>query len=341
MKILVVGAFGSKQRDAAILEGFRICGADVRECGYGDILYNRQLVSRLQFRFGVGYVFNKIKAKVINSCREFKADIIFFRRPLEFSSQMLQEIRHTTGARLVSFNNDDPFSAAYRDIRWVKLRSAIKDFDMHFAFRRCNLKQYAEFGAKEVSLWEPYYVPWLHRPLVAENTWQQYKNQILFAMHAEKDERREAVHKIKSNGFNLNVYSWNWGKLFGDAEAEALRIKKPIWEDEYVKEIGKSMASLCFFSKQNNDELTSRVFEIPACLGLLVSYRTGRLEEIYANWKDAIFFNDVDELLDILTFLACNPAIVTKIKAAGHARLLRSGHSVVDRCQNALHVMRG
>jgi len=338
MKILVVGPFASAQRDAAIAAGFKQGGFDVSECGYGDLLFSESLSSRIQFRLNVGPVFSTLKERVIDSVRSTQPDVVLFRRPLEFSAAMMRDIRSAYPAIYASFNNDDPFSPNYTDVRWRSLRMAIPEFDVHFAFRARNIEQYRSAGAKSVALWEPFYTPWIHRPLSNCDQVRSEGFKLLFAMHAERDERREALLALISRGVNVDIHSWNWASVFGKQEAKRIGVKAPIWESEYVRAIGDASATLCFFSKQNNDELTSRVFEIPACKGLLLSWRTPRLEQIFRDREEAFFFSSVDELLEVVEILSNSPSLVIDAKNRGYERLLKSRHSVVDRCSDAINV---
>lgn len=340
MKILVVGPFSSVQRDASIAEGFRRAGCDVAECGYGDLLFSRRFFTRVQFRLAAGPVFDQLTQRVMEAANKFKPDVVLFRRPLEFSARMIRTLRAAHPAIYASFNNDDPFSTAYRDRRWRTLRRAIPEFDVHFAFRACNLEQYRSAGARHVALWEPFYTPWLHIPAVPAAP-PAPDFHLLFAMHAEADERREALLSLLAAGIRVEVHSWNWAAVFGEAEAKRIDAKPPIWEADYVAAIGKAAATLCFFSKQNNDELTSRVFEIPAAGGLLLSWRTPRLEALFKDREEAFFFSTTDELLSIVQQLARDPHAVDAAKQRGQQRLLSSRHSVVDRCVDAIEVFKG
>lgn len=340
MKVLVVGPFASVQRDAAIAEGFRRAGCEVSECGYGDLLFSGQFSSRVQFRLAAGPIFNRLTERVIDAAKSFRPDVVLFRRPLEFSAKMIRTIRASHPAIYASFNNDDPFSEAYRDVRWRTLRRAIPEFDVHFAFRARNIDQYKSAGARNVALWEPFYTPWIHVPSISRSSSAEDFH-LLFAMHAEADERREALLSLVAAGIRVEVHSWNLAAVFGEAEAKRVGAKPPIWEADYVCAIGKAAATLCFFSKQNNDELTSRVFEIPACSGLLLSWRTPRLEALFKDREEAFFFSSVDELLDIVQQLARDPQCVNEAKQRGYERLLASRHSVIDRCVDALDVFKG
>jgi spore maturation protein CgeB len=339
MRVLLVAPFGNAQRDPAIVEGFRQLGCEVAECPYGDLLFSGRFVSRLQFRLATGPILHSLTERVIDSARAFRPDVVLFRRPLEFSTKMIRKIRSAHSAVYASFNNDDPFSNAYRDIRWRTLRQAIPEFDVHFAFRARNLDQYRLAGARHVALWEPFFTPWIHfpptlQPAVVDDF------HLLFAMHAEPDERREALYALLSEGIHVEVHSWNWAAVFGEADAKAIGVKPPIWESDYVKAINKAAATLCFFSKQNNDELTSRVFEIPAARGLLLSWRTPRLEALFKDREEAFFFSSKDELMSIVRQLVVDPQRVEDSKRRGYERLLASRHSVVDRCADAIEVFK-
>jgi len=271
---------------------------------------------------------------------QFNPDVIFFRRPLEFTPAMLRYLRRHTKALFASFNNDDPFSPAYRDRRWRLLREAIPLFDVHLAFRRRNIEQYKAYGAKVAALWEPFYSPWLHRPLVNDRSTNSGEAVILFAMHAERDTRREAVLSLREEGFEVRVHSWNWDREYGENDAHAFSVMQPIWGDEYVQAVGRAMATLCFFSKQNRDELTSRVFEIPVCGGLLVAERNERIEQLFKDGEEGVLFSGTRELVERMRELRENPDKVTQMKRRGRDRVLASRHSVVDRCADALQVLR-
>lgn len=338
VKILIVAPFGSPQRDEAIARGFIECGAEVEECRYGDVVYSNNVFARAQLRFAFGPVLRKLTLRVCRAAETFQPDVIFFRRPLEFTSTMLRQIRKRSPALLCSFNNDDPFSESYTDRRWRCLRAAIREFDITFAFRRSNVSQYQEYGAKVSELWEPFYSPWIHRPLVEDDRTAGPNKRLLFAMHAEPDLRRKAVLELRRAGIAIDVHSWNWSRVFGRSDAAALNVAPPIWGDDYVRAIGKALGTLCFFSKQNNDELTSRVFEIPASGGLLIAERNDRIMKLFQDGEGAVLFSDIEELIQKCSTLIENPELARRIRIQGRQHLLASRHSVVDRCRNALDV---
>src|SRR5207247_2516565 len=115
-----------------ISRGFSECGAEVSECRYGDFLFSDNIFVRAQLRFAIGPTLNRLTSRVCYAVDSVRPDVIFFRRPLEFTAKMLRQIRQRSDAVLCSFNNDDPFSKSYSDRRWRCLRAAIKEFDLTF-----------------------------------------------------------------------------------------------------------------------------------------------------------------------------------------------------------------
>ena len=336
MKILIIGAYGSLHREVAIETGFKKLGISVDSFQYGDILFKNTIINRIQFKIGIGPVFFKIENNLIKKIKKYKPDILFFRRPLEFSLNSLKRIRKVSSSLFVSYNNDDPFSKKYNSIRWRLLRKAIPFFDIHFSFRRKNLLELKKFGAKKVYLWEPYYVPWLHKK---KNKFLNNKR-LLFAMHAENDQRRNAILNLYENNFLIDIHCWNWSKVFGVNDFSKFKINEPIWGNEYVSAISKSMGTLCFFSKQNNDELTSRVFEIPACGGLLITEKTDRISELFTDMKDAVIFSSIDELNKKCKILLNDHKLVIKIKENSYHKIKEGKFSIVDRCEMAVNIFK-
>ena len=334
MKILLVGAYGTLHREEAIERGFLDLGANVRACKYGDILFNMAIFSRIQFKIGFGPELKKIEYKVQQAIKDFQPNVVFFRRPLEFSPNTIKRLRINTSALFVSYNNDDPFSIQYKTPSWYFLRKAIREFDLHFAFRKKNVAEYYAAEAKKVYLWEPYYVPWIH---LVENE-PANNGKIFFAMHAEKDSRRAALENLINNNLPVEIHCWNWEKVFGKKSADNFVIKPPLWGKEYVQKIGESMATLCFFSKQNNDELTSRIFEIPAAGGLLIAERNNRLTEIFEDGEDAFLFSSTQELVEKCIFLQNNPQRVLQMKKNARNKLKKIKFSILDRCDMALKI---
>jgi spore maturation protein CgeB len=334
MRILIIGAYGSLHREVAIEMGFKNLGIEVASFQYGDILFNKSLISRVQFKIGIGPVYYDIEQGLKKKIEQFEPDILFFRRPLEFNKNALLRLKKVSSALFVSYNNDDPFSKRYNSLRWFYLRRAIPLFDIHFAFRRKNIEEYLFYGAKHVYLWEPYFVPWLHK----KSEVYLNNNRLLFAMHAEKDNRRDALLNLLSNNLPVDIYCWNWAKIFGKKDLSYLKIQKPIWGSNYVSMVAQSMGTLCFFSKQNNDELTSRVFEIPACGGLLITEKTDRISELFSDMKDAVIFSSIDDLVKKCKILSMNPSLVIEIKKNSYLKIIEGGFSIIDRCKMAVEI---
>ena len=101
--------------------------------------------------------------------------------------------------------------------------------------------------------------------------------------------------------------------------------------DEYRNAISNSLCSLCFFSSLNDDIITTRVFEIIACGGVLIAQRKGFVEKIFIEGKEALYFSSKEELLNKILFLKNNIHLRNKIALSGRKKLESVKCKVDDR----------
>jgi len=95
--------------------------------------------------------------------------------------------------------------------------------------------------------------------------------------------------------------------------------------------IANSLCSICFFSSLNKDIITTRVFEIIACGGVLLAQRKGFVEKIFIEDKEALYFSTKYELLEKINYLKNNLETRMKIANSGYKKLLKTNNSVANR----------
>jgi len=74
-----------------------------------------------------------------------------------------------------------------------------------------------------------------------------------------------------------------------------------------------------------------RTFEVPGYNGLLISERTEEQLFFFEEDKEAIYFDSIEELKDKLQFYKAHGSLVSKIKANGNNRSIKSGYAYQNR----------
>jgi spore maturation protein CgeB len=337
-KMLYVGEFLTPQYDGAMSLGFERLGCEVRRLTVSDFVNGSSFLKRLQRRVLNGPAFWGLWSGFFQQVQAMTPDIIYFRRPMEFPSWTLRRLRRIApGACLVSYMNDDPFGPD-RDRPWLRYyRQTIPLFDIHFTLRQLNIPEFARNGARRVEVLWPYYVSEMHHDdELAPGEEGELKCDCLFVGHGEADLRGDCFDALLAAGLDLRLGGSGFERLAQGRPHERLLPTRYIGGEVYRKAIRTATCSLCFFSRRNRDVLTTRVFEIPACGGVLVVERNSLMQELFNEGREAFFFSSPAELVQIVRRLKADPVLRRSVAEQGRKRVLAGKHEVLDRARQIL-----
>lgn len=336
-RILQIGEFETPQYDEAIAHGFEELGHEVYRFKHFDYIRPVKIFDRIQNRLLSGPNYWRLWNDILSVAEEFKPHIVYYRRPNELPPHILTRLRSISHSILVSYQNDDPFGPDI-DKHWFKnFHKNISYFDIHFTFRELNIEDYRRSGAKNVQVLLPYYVSEMHHPSVlTEEEMVHLRSDALFIGHGESDNRLEAFDKLIEADLSLTLGGSGFEKYAKGRPHEKLLPTKYFGKEIYSKALQSANCALCFFSKRNRDVMTTRVFEIPACKGVLVAERNETVKRFFEDKKEAFFFSSTSELIEIVKLLKRDKNLRNDIALRGHNRLLAQNHEAVDRARQII-----
>ncbi|HEX2859838.1 MAG TPA: glycosyltransferase [Alphaproteobacteria bacterium] len=353
MKILMVAdGHGGETHVHAMADGFKKLGHKVRVFTWQSYFHNypyanvyptrpNRLASiyyRFQNKFTFGPAVIKLNADLIKQARTFKPDMVFVYRGTHIYPRTLKALK-ATGAKVMGFNNDDPFSSQYKPYFWRHFRRGIFAYDHLFAYRLKNLADYKRIGYRHTSLLRSYYIESRNFPIARPKA--AYTCDVIFVGHYEADGRDALLKRVMEAGIDFKLFGTGWqaSPLAGYFKAHG-GLPKPLLGAEYNIALNSAPIALSLLSHLNNDTYTRRSFEIPATGTCMLSAYTDDLaDNLFKPNKEAVYFTDGDSLLKQLKKLLANKALAKKIGAAGRARLLKDGHEVTDRCRQVLKTL--
>lgn len=300
----------------------------------------RSFLLRLQNRLVAGPAVRSVNERLIRTAVEERPDIILFHNPTHVFPSTVRRLRNLLpNAKLVQYANDNPFGGMRH--YWRHFRHALSEFDVHFAFRHSNIRDYLANGADEVHLLRGYYMPdKVFRDVPTE---ERFRSDVVFAGHYEPDGRLQALEGIARAGWNLRVFGGSWKRaqhfLSPDSPLLSQLPIVPVLGADYRQALSGAAIALCFLSRLNKDTYTLRNFEIPAVRTLMLSEYTDDLASLFEEGVEADYFRSHDELLDKVAFYMNNPAVRERVAQRGHERLLRDGHDVRSRMRSFLDVV--
>lgn len=319
-------------RDSHWVTAFGEAGLDVQSFPVSEQLrYHNGVIGKVERRLHIGTRVAEMRRLLVATVKQLKPDWVHFRLPIMFDRATINAIKGYCGL-VTEYCNDDPFSPHRTKWYWHLYQSTIPLFDAHFIYRARNVADLIAHGARLALHTPPCYVPWRHHPpewSIGEA--ELYRSDASFVGHWERDERLAAIDALLVAGFNVTLRGGMWNDACAGHPTERLTPVVHAFGVEYNKIYAGAAAGLCFFSKINRDELTERALEIPAVGGLLVCERTAEVARVFQDRREAFFFSDIDELVDIVRLVSRNDAVRASVAAAGRTRLLQGGHTVSAR----------
>lgn len=299
MKILVAGSFKYYYYEQVVVDTLKEQNHHVETFYFS--LYIKGFLGKIEDYFAfIGLLSILMNISLYFKVRRIKPEVLLIWRGTLISPILLKFLRRIPDLKLVSYNNDDPFSPLYDEGKinqrrlWRNFKKGIPYFDINLVYRPHNIDDYNKAGSRKTFLFPPYFIPGQIDSLLKKQFEKIYD--VTFIGHCSKD-RLEMVNYLLENGVNVKVYGTGWGNQSLSENYKHDRDISPLYGEEYFIAIIKSKMCLAFLSKLNRDVYTRRNFEIPACGTCMVSERTKELESLYIPNKEALFFSNPKELL--------------------------------------------
>ncbi|MEN9635901.1 MAG: hypothetical protein RL077_4305 [Verrucomicrobiota bacterium] len=296
---------------------------------------------RMQSRAQSGPAVWQLQRDLVRMAAQGRPDVVFFYNVQLIDPATVRALKAAVpGVVLCQYANDNPFSARAVSGLWRKFLRSIPEFHLHFAYRQSNVAEFRKRGAREVPLLRSYFIPEDDFPIAESDRDRRFECDVVFAGHYENDGRLAALEAVMRAGFRLKLFGGGWSaalpRLAEDSPVRALYPISPVTGADYRQAICGAKAALCFLSSMNCDTYTRRSFQIPAMGVAMLSQRTADLTGLFAEDREACFFESTDELLQKLKRLVADKDYSESIAAAGRERVWRDEHHVAGRMKHFL-----
>jgi spore maturation protein CgeB len=346
MKILLVGEYQWFWYEKAIEKGFLSLGHQVNSFKIVDYfkIFKKNHIEpifiskykEIQYRLKFGLTVKKINKDLINKVISFQPDLIFFYRPVHIYKKTYDLLKEKSNSVLISYFNDDPFSEKSSYLKWRHFINSIGRFDINYIARYKNCKEYEKFNSNRTIYLGHFYVRDIHY----KNVNDKKERDVIFAGHYENDFRVDCIESILSNGIDFSLYGGGWNNFIKKSENNLLLRKfypvHPVIGNEYRDKIAQAKIALCFLSKLNNDDSTSRSFEIPAIGTFMLSEYSDLLANIFKEGEEVEFFRSSGELLDKVKFYLKNDEAREKVAMKGFEKVINGKFSSYDKVKQIL-----
>lgn len=334
MKILLAGSYIDHTYSRAFFKGFSSLGHDVIKFDTDDYTYGKSrlgvIMNRIQNRFHIGYQVRKLNKDLENVVKMSQPDLVFLYRCYPVWSTTIFKIKQT-GCVVFTYNNDDPFSYWPSKSFFRHYFAVTKMSDHNFVYRNKNVEDFKGIGVTNVSILWPYYIEGYNYKMDIEKDIP-----VAFTGHFEDDGRDVAVREMLSANIPVTIfgsYSWYQSSIYNEI-IDCVKDGKV--GAEYNETLNRCQIALVFLSKLNHDTYTRRCFEIPAAGTMMMSEYTDDLNEMFPEDECAVYFRNIQELIDKCKYYLSRPEEIKRIANNGYKRLMQMGGSEIDRCKEII-----
>ena len=293
---------------------------------------------KLAFHWGVGPLIYTVSRNLYRAVGLYRPDILWIDKGMYVHPHTLRKIKRSFPRTvLVHLNPDDPYGLYQEGFSLFK--KAIPYYDVHFVSRPQNVAEYRAAGAENVFEYDRSFDPAIHRPvtLVGEEA-QKFSTPVGF-IGSYAPARADVLAYLIDNGVPLAIYGDRWEKYPGFEKLRPHVKSTALYGTDYAKAISGMNIALHFLRKENRDDQDSRSFEIPACGSFMLAERSPKHMEIFAEDKEAVFFDTKEELLAKIRHYLAHPDERQAIARSGYARSHTSGYDHFNRMKGLMSII--
>ena len=335
MKFLIVGRWRSIIHEQPIYDQLKKLNYDVKKFKWNQYYENKNQILNIilkilnkLFKNIIEYFINML---LIKSIHQNKPDIVFIYRGNIINFKTLNKIKKNNKLTLISYNNDNPFSILYTKNYWEKYNQSIKYYDLIFSYRKSNIDNYYNYGAKEVIYLPPWYIKDVNKKVnLSKKDYELYKSDAVFVGHYENDGRIELISKLIESGINIKIFGPGWNKhIKKNNNLKHLYPIKYLYGNDYNKAFCGSKICLVFYSTLNYDNYTRKCFEIPATGSFMLAKYNKEITNFFEEGKEIKCFKNTKELIQLIKYYLKNSDERNKISTNGYKRLIASNYDSI------------
>jgi len=268
---------------------------------------------------------NTENEQIINLVNKYHYDIVWIDKGNTIYADTLRYIKEKSPDTIIVSYSPDNMSLRHNQSQHYL--DGISLYDIHLNARPGIKEKMIALGAKEYIITGKGYSNDFHYPRnLSKEEKEELGGDVGFVGTWEK-ERCDSICYLADNGIKIKVFGVGKWKDYINYSPNLQIVLKGLYDDDYVKSFKAFKISLCFLRKINNDKLTARTFEIPACGGFMIAERTDEHKAVFEEDKEAVYFSSNEELLEKCRYYLAHEEEREQIAAAGRKRCELSDYS--------------
>ncbi len=280
-------------------------------------------ISKLDFLLGNRLLQQPLFEFLKSTCKKGEWDIAWVDSGWWCGPKILQYLK-SIAPQVVLLCNDDPMGGR-ETYHWKQLVKSISRYDLCATFREPTAVDFQNAGAADVLRLRFGYDEFAHDPSTGlSEPVGDFESEVCF-VGTRMEDRGDFLLRLVQLGVPLSIWGNGWESRSVSGELKKHLRGRGIANSKYIAAITRSKVCVGMLSKGNRDLHTQRSLEIPYAGGLLCAPRTSEHLDMYADGKEAVFYDSAEECARLCHELLADPERRRDISEAGSKRVRELG----------------
>jgi spore maturation protein CgeB len=318
MRVLILGEDAPGGLMASYARGFAELGAETRTFCLARAYPSTMpaIRSRALRRVAEPVLLGAFNEHVVRELQGMEADLVLVIKGHRFSATTVDRIRESSGAPVVNFYPDDPFSDQ-RSNRLAYGPNVLAAYDVCFTFARHLMPAYERAAAQAI-----HYLPFARDPSLHSPATTSTPPAFDVVFVGNLDAHRVGFLDVLAGDYRVGVFGERTRETVPRRSALAKATFLPAaYGNDLARALASGAISLNVMRPQNANSHNMRSFESPACGAFTLSQRTSELGELFVEGEEIACFTTADELRDAVARYLADTRARAAIAAAGFARV--------------------
>jgi len=284
---------------------------------------SNSILNALRERYPVGPLIARINADLVAAVGRERPEVVWLDKPTLLTAKTIHSIRQT-GALTVCYLQDNPFGPR-NDGCWLQFYRIYKLIDLHCLLRTADIPRYRQWGLNYIKV-QLSYDPAQHFP-PPEGWSDENRDRAVSYIGSPYEERPQFLHQlIEVHKLPVTISGPRWEKFLRPEEYRLYMRGGMLKDAAYREGIWKSKINLAFLTQLNQEDVSHKAFEIAACRGFLLAFRTAGHQLCFEEGKEAEFFSSVEECAAKIRYYLAHTSEREEIARRGCERARLSGY---------------
>jgi len=335
MKILIYGEGYFFAIAPQLKRSLEQLNCDVDLFNWTSYLYTERginLKNRTLNRIMMPIIATKINRDLISSVRNNTYDFILVNNGWHLTDRTINTIKKYT-KYVLNWSTDELFNDAFSS--FIHTESYSK-YDCVFSQRKHLFSVYRNKGIKRLEYLPLFYYPEHHLIVTSGNDRNIWGSDIAF-MGTWSKNREKMIDFL--DGHNVKIWGGYWNKSNKEFKKKFTITNKIAWLEDMARVVNSTKIIIDALTKEQNDKINMKNYQVPACGGFLITNRTDVILELFEEDKEIVCYDSYKELKEKCEYYLLHEEERSKIAINAHKKVVNGQNTILDVAKKILDVV--